>query len=276
MLLTVLGEYVLPGNLTVWQETLVSALGALGFRREASRQAIARSIGAGWIKTERSGRRSQISLTDQGQEMLSAGAARIYGFGEPWEWDGRWLLIALRVPEERRDLRHWLRKQLAWEGFGSLGGGLWISPHVDREERIAALAENLDDAAMLVSFQAETGSVGEPQDLIKGAWDIDSVASSYRDFLKAFGSLRPRSPRAGFEAQTRLVHEWRRFPFLDPDLPPDLLPRRWPLGRAHALFEDRHRQWRDLAEDYFLSLQKEIALVAGPGASSNSSRRASK
>ena len=68
--------------------------------------------------------------------MLTAGAERIYGFGEPWEWEGRWLLVVLRVPEERREVRHQVRTRLAWAGFGSLGGGLWISPHVEREAEL--------------------------------------------------------------------------------------------------------------------------------------------
>ena len=48
-----------------------------------------------------------------------------------------------------------------------------------------------------------------------------------------------------FRAQTLLVHEWRRLPFLDPELPGDMLPARWPRGRAHALFHERHAAWDD-------------------------------
>ena len=46
-----------------------------------------------------------------------------------------------------------------------------------------------------------------------------------------------------FRAQTQLVHEWRKFPFLDPDLPADMLPAGWPRKRAHDLFRERHAQW---------------------------------
>ena len=45
---------------------------------------------------------------------------------------------------------------------------------------------------------------------------------------------------ASFAAQTALVHAWRRFPFIDPDLPDDLLPRDWPRRAAYELFKDRH------------------------------------
>jgi phenylacetic acid degradation operon negative regulatory protein len=55
--------------------------------------------------------------------------------------------------------------------------------------------------------------------------------------------------------QTLLVHAWRKFPFLDPDLPPGLLPSRWPRGRAHDLFADRHDRWQGPARAHFEALE---------------------
>ena len=60
-----------------------------------------------------------------------------------------------------------------------------------------------------------------------------------------------------FAAQTLLVHAWRKFPFLDPDLPEEMLPRRWPRERAHDLFTERHAAWHAAAQDYFGSLEAE-------------------
>ena len=51
--------------------------------------------------------------------------------------------------------------------------------------------------------------------------------------------------------QTLLVHAWRKFPFLDPDLPSQFLPERWPRERAHELFTDRHVRWQPAAREYF-------------------------
>src|SRR5919107_432452 len=246
VLLTMLGEYVLPASGGAWQESLIGALGTLGYKTHAARQALARSVSAGWLQTERHGRRSRVHLTPQTAEMLRAGAARIYSFGEPWAWDGRWLLVVLRVPEERREVRHQMRPRLAWAGFGSLGGGLWISPHAEREHELADVADAGSGAA-LVSFRAELGALGEPRRVVAEAWDLDALADAYRAFVTRFGRMRPSGPEAVFRAQTLLVHEWRRFPFLDPDLPDDMLPARWPRGRAHELFHERHAAWDDTA-----------------------------
>src|SRR5436190_11029949 len=255
MLLTVLGEYVLPMAGGVWQETLISALSALGYKTQAARQALARSVGAGWLRTERHGRRARVHLTDDTRAMLSSGAERIYGFGEPRPWDGRWLLIVVRVPEERRDVRHLIRSQLAWAGFGSLGNGLWISPHVDREAEVEGIGRDLSVAEIL-SFRAEFGGIGEAGKVIADAWDLGDVAERYREFISRFGRLRPKTPEAMFRAQTELVHTWRKFPFLDPDLPQDMLPPRWPRSRAHQVFLERHAEWQGLAQEYFGSLER--------------------
>jgi phenylacetic acid degradation operon negative regulatory protein len=256
VLLTVLGEYVMPRHDALWQETLIDALGTLGYKPQAARQALARSVTAGWLRTERVGRRSRVELTAEMSAMLETGARRIYGFGSPWEWDGRWLVVVLRVPEERRDVRHQARTQLAWAGFGSLGGGLWISPHAEREEELRGLSGE-GSAAELLSLRAEFGSLGDPRKIVEEAWDLDAVSAAYTTFIDDFARRRPRTPEAVFAAQTMLVHEWRKFPFLDPDLPAEMLPAGWPREPAHDLFTERHDGWSATARDYFGSLEAE-------------------
>lgn len=255
MLLTVLGEYVLPAQDGVWQETLISALGSLGYKTQAARQALARSVGAGWLRTERHGRRARMHLTEDTREMLTSGAARIYGFGAPREWDGRWLLVVVRVPEQRRDVRHLIRSQLAWAGFGSLGNGLWITPHVSREAEVERIVRDLS-VAELVSFRAEFGGIGDPARVVADAWELAAVAERYREFIERFGRLRVKTPETAFRAQAELVHTWRKFPFLDPDLPQAMLPAGWPRTRAHQVFDERHADWQAPAQAYFHSLEQ--------------------
>ncbi|HEY2603058.1 MAG TPA: PaaX family transcriptional regulator C-terminal domain-containing protein [Thermoleophilaceae bacterium] len=262
ILLTVLGEYVLPRGDPVWQETLVAALGALDYSEHAARQALARSVRDGWLESERRGRRARVRLTPATAELLSTGAGRIYAFGEPWEWDGEWLIVVVRVPEARRELRHQLRTQLAWAGLGSLGGGVWLTPHGDREQELSALVD-AESAAEVVSFRGHIGSLGEPRKVAEEAWDLDAVAQRYEDFIARFSRARPSSAAGCFRAQTELVHEWRRFPFLDPDLPGGLLAPGWPRRRAHDLFLDRHQRWATAARDYFEGLEDG---VVAPGA----------
>jgi phenylacetic acid degradation operon negative regulatory protein len=254
LLLTVLGEYVLPRPGGVWQETLVAAMVSLGYSAQTARQALARSTRDGWLVTERRGRRARMTLGPGTAELLRSGAARIYSFGRPWEWDGRWLLVQLRVPEQSRAVRHQLRTRLAWAGLGSLGAGVWLTPHVEREGELAA-AINDEPAAEGRSFVARLGTIGDPAQLVADAWDLERVRAQYATFIEDFSRVRALTPEACFRQQTLLVHAWRRFPFLDPDLPAALLPGGWPRERAHDLFTNRHERWRAKAVRYFDELE---------------------
>jgi len=261
LLLTVLGEYVLPRPDGVWQETLVAAMVSLGYTQQAARQALARSTRDGWLSSERRGRRARVTLSSRTAELLHSGAQRIYSFGQPWQWDGRWLLVVLRVPEESRAVRHQLRTRLAWTGLGSLGGGLWLTPHVEREDELAqAIAD--EPAAEARSFVAESGRMGDPRRLVADAWDLEAVSSQYTAFLEDFSAVRAVAPETCFRQQTLLVHAWRKFPFLDPDLPLELLPADWPRERAHALFRARHERWRGGATAYFGAFEGETPLAS--------------
>jgi phenylacetic acid degradation operon negative regulatory protein len=254
LLLTILGEFMLPRGEAVWQETLVSALVCLGYSPQAARQALSRSTRDGWLSTQRRGRRSKMSLGDRTAALLSTGAERIYSFGAPWEWDERWLLVVLRVAEQNRAVRHQLRSRLAWTGLGSLGGGVWLTPHVERQdELIASIRE--EPFAEARSFIAEHGSIGDPASLVADAWDLEAVSDQYAAFIEDFSRVRAQSPEACFRQQTLLVHAWRKFPFLDPDLPTALLPEGWPRERAHALFVNRHERWRAKAVQHFEALE---------------------
>jgi phenylacetic acid degradation operon negative regulatory protein len=260
LLLTVLGEYVLPSRTGVWQESLVTAMVSLGYSRQAARQALSRSTRDGWLMAERRGRRARMTLSPRTAELLRSGAERIYSFGEPCRWDGRWLIVVLRVPEKSRAVRHQLRSRLAWTGLGSLGGGVWLTPHVEREQELAAAIAQ-EPAAEARSFVAGFGAIGRPDQLVADAWDLDRVRRQYGAFIEDFDRVRALTPEACFRQQTLLVHAWRKFPFLDPDLPAELLPADWPRRKAHELFITRHERWRAKALEYFAALEGELALA---------------
>lgn len=245
LLLTVLGEFVLPAGEPVWTRALLEVLGALGVESKSARQALARTAAEGLLTSDRDGRRVRWSLTPAGERLLSEGAARIYGFGTPAsEWDGRWLVLLASVPESRRRLRHRLRTRLAWAGLGSPAPGVWVSPDPGKEPQVAAVLDELDLRGMSSSFIGQYGGIGRPSDVVAQAWDLDRVEQAYEQFLDEFGPELDRDDADDVLArQVRLVHAWRRFPFLDPELPAELLPDRWAGARAAELFTTLHRRW---------------------------------
>jgi phenylacetic acid degradation operon negative regulatory protein len=248
LLLTVLGEFVLPSGEPVWTATLLRVLGGLGVEEKSARQAISRAAADGWIVARREGRRVRWALTAPGHRLLTEGAERIYSFGAGGHsWDGRWLIVIASIPESHRKLRHQLHTRLAWAGFGNPTAGLWISPHPEREAEVKQVMADLDISSTAFSFTGPFAAIGSEADLVARAWDLDDVAAHYEAFLDRFSGVRPRPGDPMLHAQIWLVHEWRRFPFLDPQLPDALLPPGWIGRRARRVFEELHTAWRDEA-----------------------------
>ncbi|WP_281287619.1 PaaX family transcriptional regulator [Amycolatopsis rhizosphaerae] len=262
LLMTVLGEFVLPRGRAVWTSTLVEVLGTFGVEEKSARQALARTAAEGWLVSERVGRRVRWSLTPPGRRLLTEGAERIYGFGRDAEnWDGCWLMLLVSVPETKRDLRHTLRTRLTWAGFGSPTPGVWISADTGRQDEADEIVRTLGLDREAMSFVASYGRIGDEDAMVAQAWDLTALGERYEDFIDEFGALEPVSGGEVLHAQTRLVHEWRRFPFLDPRLPVRLLPPNWSGVKAAELFHRKHVEWRPAAQRHweFLTGEEEAA-----------------
>jgi phenylacetic acid degradation operon negative regulatory protein len=186
------------------------------------------------------------------------GTARINSFGSArTDWDGQWLVLFVTVPEEQRALGHRLRRRLTWAGLGSLGQGTWVTPHVDLEAEAGRILSELEPPPRAVSFVSRFGKIGLEAEMVGEAWDIDELEDRYRAFIEEFRPLRPRSRSAAVVAQTRLVHEWRRFAFYDPVLPVELLPGNWVGTQAKSVVDEKTALWLPDAEAWFRATDRD-------------------
>jgi phenylacetic acid degradation operon negative regulatory protein len=241
LLFTLLGEFVLTGDGTAWTSAVLAAFARLGIEEKATRQALMRTAAGGWLDAEKVGRRTRWRLTGSARRLLTDGAERIYSFtGPAQDWDGRWLLVYARVPESDRRARHVVRSRLSWAGFGSLGAGLWISPHPDREAEAAQVLREAGMAGDAHVFVATRSGLGDVRVMVAAAWDLAAIEELYEQFIAEF---RVAVPQDVLARQVELVHAWRRFPSIDPVLPRELLPARWSGLEAARLFADRHQRW---------------------------------
>jgi phenylacetic acid degradation operon negative regulatory protein len=249
LLLTILGEFALPRHAPVWTATVLEALALLGVENRASRQALARTGEEGLLSSDRHGRRTAWALTKRGTELLEEGTERIYGFmRRPHAWDGRWLVLTVSIPENQRRLRHRLRTQLAWLGMGTPSSGLWVSPDAGKSDDVDRVVQNLDLQGQTFTWIGPSAGPSDEARLVGAAWDLGEVEKLYLEFLERFDTRRAFTATEAFAAQVELVQEWRQFPFLDPDLPRELLEHDWPGPRAAAVFHDRHAQWHRQAQ----------------------------
>ncbi len=260
LLLTVLGEFARPTTSGAWTKTLVDLLGGVGVKDKAARQALARMERPGWLERDKRGRTVRWVLGPDLTLQLQRGGARIYQFGRmPWAWDGSWLLLLPgdRAVDRAADFRLW--RALRWAGCGPAARGTWICPWTDRRSAVLAVLEahgvGIGSGANL--FESRLTDLGTDVALAAEAWDIDALARQYDVFLDRFGGWDERESSSSvspFDAAcelVRLVHQWRKFPLIDPELPAQLLPADWPGHRAAELFASRRSELLPLAQQWW-------------------------
>jgi phenylacetic acid degradation operon negative regulatory protein len=122
-----------------------------------------------------------------------------------------------------------------------LGELAWVAPRATDEVDTVLADAGVGYERFSASHAA--GSTGAAE-VVGRAWDLTEIGQAYEDFI---ATQRPivtavnarSSDEEAYAARFQLVHAWRSFLFRDPQLPPALLPARWP-GASAATFFDRH------------------------------------
>ncbi len=262
-ILTLCGAYLLNRGGDIGIGSLIVLLENFGVSEEAIRSAVSRMRRAGLLKVRRVGKKSFYSLSDSGYGLLTKGAGRIFK-RENTEWDGTWNIVTYSIPERRRQARDRLRLELGWMGYGALSGGTWVSPHNSTKE-VEDLAKSLGISDNIQIFSAQHEGHTDPKQIVSRCWNLNRIHEEYTSFLAKYS---PRledhlrriqtgkviEPSECFVERFSLIHEYRRLPYFDPDLPSVILPKNWLRSQASALFHQYHDLLAEKANDYFESV----------------------
>jgi phenylacetic acid degradation operon negative regulatory protein len=255
-LISILGELVAPYRQPVRTAALLYALTGVGFGESASRQAIARAGASGLISAERDGRETRWAVTERSYELFREGVNRVFPDATAGgRWDGKWLVIIVPIPESHRATRKKLYAALRWAGFGNPSAGIWVTPHVDRLPEAQTAIESLGLSANTISFIGSTAKVGIPEaELVERSWDLDKVSAAYAELSERFDNAEQLSGKNALVAHIELIDALRHTPYMDPQLPHELLPD-WPglevVRRLQVLRAERapaaHAHWLTIA-----------------------------
>jgi phenylacetic acid degradation operon negative regulatory protein len=264
-MLTLYGDYVLHRGGEIGIGSLVKLLSNFGLSEQAIRSAVSRMCRSGLLKAKRTERKSYYSLTREGQSLLTEGALRIFQRKQT-PWDGNWNIVSYSIPETLRRSRDRLRLELGWLGYGPLGEATWISPH-DLTREVKSLLQRFKIKPYVNIFSAQHQGGIDPKNIVSRCWNLDKIHQTYTKFLNDY---RPKleehrrrletgktiKPSQCFVARFELIHEYRKLPFFDPDLPLELLPDNWLRPQAAALFEEYHGLLTEKANEYFDSVSE--------------------
>jgi phenylacetic acid degradation operon negative regulatory protein len=233
LVLTLLGAHHVPRDGgAVWSGGLVRLLAEFGFSEGAARVALSRLVARDLLARQKNGRHVHYALTPRTRAVLAEGDRRIFTLGEKPRRETTWTVLWHSIPEDRRLARTRLTSRLRFLGFGSVQDGTWLAPH-DREKELAALLEELDVAKHAGVMLGRPATAVDFAAFVTRVWDLTELAERYRAFVEHFRGREVGSDREALLLRTRLVHTFREFPSLDPELPEDLVPA--PSHRAEAL-----------------------------------------
>lgn len=265
-MLTLYGDYVRHRGGEIGVGSLVRLVSNFGLSENAVRSAVSRMCRSGLLKAKRTNSKSYYSLTGEGYGLLSEGARRIFQ-RKTSAWDGTWSIVTYSIPERNRDARDRLRTELGWLGYGPLSEATWISPH-NQTKDVEDLAEKLRVRDCVQIFHGKHTGFTDPERIVSRCWELPRIHQKYSDFLATYKpkleSHRRRlaagetiEPSDCFVERFSLIHEYRKLPFFDPDLPLELLPKNWLRPEATALFDEYHDLLTDEANEYFDSVCQE-------------------
>jgi phenylacetic acid degradation operon negative regulatory protein len=235
------GDYIQHVGGEVWASTLAIYVAPFGVSEVALRQALSRMTRQGWLEPRKVGARTCYSLTARGRKRIVEASRRVY-HPEDLPWDGQWRMLVYSIPEPMRAQRDDLRRELVWTGFAHLAPGTWISPN-PLEEAAGELVRRYGIEPYATLFVSRHVGPTTPQDLVRRCWDLGSIQASYDRFI---GHWAPRLQEGAqemtdqdrFVEQIELVHDYRKFLFVDPGLPRELLPASWRGYDARRLFQE--------------------------------------
>jgi phenylacetic acid degradation operon negative regulatory protein len=231
-LFDIYGDHLLSRGEEAPVAALVRLVAPLRISAPAVRTAVSRMAGQGWLEPVRLPDGAGYRLSPRAVQRLRAAADRIYRRDTP-PWDGRWHVVVVERVAERA-ARERLRSALGYLGYARLEGSTWISPRPSVELDALFAADGISADRFQASYD------GDACLLAARAWDIDGLARGYREWLARANDIvsarRGPGDEAVFAMRSQLVHEWRKFLFVDPGLPAELLPARWPGSDAAGLF----------------------------------------
>lgn len=252
------------GDGSLWIGALIRLMASFGVSPQAVRQAVSRMSRQGWLVAHRRANRAYYSVTPRGRRRIEELSPRIYG--PVVEWDGKWRLLTYAIGEAHRRKRERLRAELATLGWAQLAPSTWISPSdtLEAAREAAKTTETLEAIHLFTS--AYNGPLSD-RALLERCWSVGEIAAAYRDFIARYeaplASERERndlSDEAALVTRLWLVHDFRKFAYIDPGLPSELLPAHWPGTTAASLFREFYALLGKKSQRYF------ERCVAGDGA----------
>lgn len=262
LIFTILGTYCLETNPAIPTNTYLEILAKVGVNEHAARMTLARMRERGYLNRERKGREAFWSATELAFTVVRR--QRRWTFTERTtlpDPDGVWTIFTFSLPDSRRRDRDQLRQRLAWEGFGPLRDGVWISPG-DRDLTEVMNPGHEEAIDEFVEAFVATPKLVDIQKMIARAWHLPELYDRYQEFLADWDTDNPASYTSDeLGLNLLLVTSWRQLARETPHLTQKYLPAGWPAHRCMEVFLKLERSLAPRADRIFAKLLADSGIV---------------
>ncbi|UOF89607.1 helix-turn-helix transcriptional regulator [Fodinisporobacter ferrooxydans] len=259
VLFTLIGDFYRNLDMKVWVGSLIQYMEQFAISDGTVRVTLSRMVQQGLIESHKVGQKGYYSVTDKGRRRVKNGISRVYNF-EDIPWDGNWRIVLCNMAELEKDSKENFKKELQWTGYGYLGNNTWISPH-NRHSHVISIADEYGISDHVDLFTGRYDGPESYRRIVEKAWDFCEIEEQYKLFLQKFEPEFQRNfllsmdgnltESDAFVQRIMLVHEYRKFLFIDPRLPKEVLPSDWIGDEARSLFRKYHQFLSPLAEKFF-------------------------
>jgi len=207
------------------------------FEPGSVRDAAIRLVNAGAIDKLARNDRSQLRITNLGQQLLTEEIGLLNGPVKPW--DRRWRMVVLNgVKTNHRGLL----KALSDLSYRRVARGVYVSPlTVSNATRKLFLDKTWTNMAQII--ESRRLILGDDLQWARTLWGLDKLGREYEDFVSLADRLLKisrknylllRQSKGGFK---QVFDRYFYLQSADPHLPRQLLPPSWQAEAAKGLFE---------------------------------------
>lgn len=253
LLFSMFGAYLRPRTAPMWSGGLVALLEKFGVATATGRITLNRMVHRGLAERHRRGRAISYTLSPRALHLLEDGDNRLATLAAVDDTPKTWTVVWHNLGDSRKADRSNFVKQLRFHGFGQLQEAVWASPK-DYLREVKDYAKLLGISDEVAIFRAQLDAETVPASLLSHLWRLDDLAEHYERFALRYAALagEPETPpEEAFLACTTMLHTFRSFANLDPELPPLWTPHAGARAKALAVYREVLDALRPRAAGYF-------------------------
>jgi len=211
-----------------------------------------RLIKKNFLKTIRQGKKAYYSLSAKAK-IISKNVALSFKSPDWHGWDNSWWGIVFSVPENKKPVRHRIRKKLLAYRFAPLYAGFWIRPF-HAEEKLDNYLQNIFDHGYgkMIHFHSLNTITKEEISRIWKLKQVNQLLYQGIALLKEnHKELKKFMAKEALAKKIFIGNEIVPILFKDPLLPAQFLPEDWQAENLRKFFFKWYNEITKIAQPYW-------------------------